>query len=103
MVGIALAEGRIASLDDPIVKYLLELKEGAYGGVTIRQIFEMRSGVDYEKRYDFQHPGVAANNHIAALVRNTTDSLMWHERLGKPMLQAPTSLIRRSIPPFWAG
>jgi CubicO group peptidase (beta-lactamase class C family) len=31
----------------------------------------MRSGVDYEERYDFENPGVAASNHIAALVRNT--------------------------------
>jgi CubicO group peptidase (beta-lactamase class C family) len=32
---------------------------------------EMRSGVDYEERYDFANPGTAASNHIAALVRNT--------------------------------
>ena len=32
---------------------------------------QMRSGVDYEERYDFEHPGRAASNHIAALVKNT--------------------------------
>jgi CubicO group peptidase (beta-lactamase class C family) len=32
---------------------------------------QMRSGVDYEERYDFGNPGRAASNHIAALVRNT--------------------------------
>ena len=31
---------------------------------------QMRSGVDYEERYDFEHPGRAASNHIAALVKN---------------------------------
>lgn len=70
LVGCAVAEGRINSLDDRIETYLPELKGGGYEGVTIRQILQMRSGVDYEERYDFEHPGVAASNHIAALVKN---------------------------------
>lgn len=70
LIGCALAEGRIKSLDDPIDTYLPELKQGGYRGVTIRQILQMRSGVDYEERYDFEHPGTAATNHINALVKN---------------------------------
>ena len=72
LVGQALSEHRIKSLDDPIVAYLPELKEGAYRDVTIRQILEMRSGVDYEERYDFDNPGIAATNHINSLVHNVT-------------------------------
>lgn len=70
LVGAALADGLIASLDDQIVRYLPELKGSGYDGVTIRQILQMRSGVDYEERYDFANPGVAASNHIRALVKN---------------------------------
>jgi CubicO group peptidase (beta-lactamase class C family) len=70
LIGCALAEGRIKSLDDPIDTYLPELKQGGYRSVTIRQILQMRSGVDYEERYDFEHPGTAATNHINALVKN---------------------------------
>lgn len=70
LVGCALAEGRIKSIDDPITAYLPELKGSGYDGATIRNILEMRSGVDYEERYDFAHPGVAARNHIDALVKN---------------------------------
>lgn len=70
MVGFALADGKIASLDDPIDKYLPELKGGGYQGVTIRQILEMKSGVDYEERYDFENPGVAAANHANSLIKN---------------------------------
>lgn len=70
LIGCALGEGRIRSLDDPIETYLPELKQGGYRGVTIRQILQMRSGVDYEERYDFDHPGTAATNHINALVKN---------------------------------
>jgi CubicO group peptidase (beta-lactamase class C family) len=71
LIGCALAENRIDSLDTPITRYLPELKGGGYDGVSIRQIMQMRSGVDYEERYDFENPGTAASNHIAALVRNT--------------------------------
>lgn len=70
LTGIALDEGKIRSLDDPIDAYLPELKGGGYEGVTIRQILQMRSGVLYEERYDFENPGIAASNHIAALVKN---------------------------------
>lgn len=71
MVGCALEEGKIASLDDAITDYLPELASGGYDGVSIRHVMEMRSGVDYQERYDFANPGTAASNHIAALVRNT--------------------------------
>jgi CubicO group peptidase (beta-lactamase class C family) len=71
LIGCALAEKRIESLDTPITDYISELKTGAYDGVSIRHIMQMRSGVEYEERYDFSNPGVAAKNHIVALVRNT--------------------------------
>lgn len=71
LIGCALEEGRIDSLDTPITRYLPDLAGGGYDGASIRQVMQMRSGVDYEERYDFANPGVAASNHIAALVRNT--------------------------------
>ncbi|MFM1886659.1 MAG: hypothetical protein RL026_1816 [Pseudomonadota bacterium] len=70
MVGCALADGLIDSLDTPIVHYLPELKGGGYDGASIRHVMQMRSGVDYEERYDFANPGRAASNHIRALVKN---------------------------------
>ncbi|MBU0557294.1 MAG: beta-lactamase family protein [Alphaproteobacteria bacterium] len=87
LVGIALAEGRIKSLDDRIETYLPELKGGGYEGTTIRQILQMRSGVDYEERYDFANPGIAATNHIDALVKNVArfaDPARTVKRLHKP-------------------
>lgn len=70
LIGCALEEKRIKSVDDPITDYLPELKSGGYNGVSIRQILQMRSGVDYEERYDFGNPGIAARNHEQALVKN---------------------------------
>lgn len=71
LIGCALSDGYIDSLDTPISAYLPELKSGGYDGVSIRHVMQMRSGVDYEERYDFANPGIAASNHIAALVKNT--------------------------------
>lgn len=87
LIGAALADGLIASLDDPITRYLPELKGGGYDGVTIRQILQMRSGVDYEERYDFANPGIAASNHINALVKNVVrfaDAARTIKRKSKP-------------------
>ena len=71
LVGIALGEHKIRSLDDKAGEYVPELKSGGYGDATIRQILQMRSGVDYEERYDFgEHPSLAATIHTKAIVRN---------------------------------
>jgi CubicO group peptidase (beta-lactamase class C family) len=72
LVGLALEQGKIRSIDDRIETYLPELQGGGYEGATIRQILQMRSGVSYEERYDFENPGTAASNHISALVKNVS-------------------------------
>lgn len=72
LVGCALADGSIASLDDAVTTYVPDLAGSAYDGATVRDLLEMRSGVAYDETYDFDRPGPAAMNHIEALVRNTT-------------------------------
>lgn len=70
LVGIAVEEGLIKSIDQDITDYLPELKQGAYEGVTIKQVLEMRSGVDYDESYDFHTMSPASRNHIEALIKN---------------------------------
>jgi len=71
LVGIAVDQGKVASLDDPATKYVPELKGTGYDGVTIRQILQMRSGVDYQERYDFgANPSFAGKLHEQAIVLN---------------------------------
>ena len=71
LIGMALDEGKIASLDDQATKYVPELKGTGYDGATIRQIMGMRSGVDYDERYDFgEHPSFAAKLHEQAIILN---------------------------------
>ncbi|MFD1381865.1 serine hydrolase domain-containing protein [Rhodanobacter aciditrophus] len=70
LIGIAVEDGLIQSIEQDITEYLPELKPGAYNGVTIKQILEMRSGVDYVESYDFHTMSVASKNHIEALIKN---------------------------------
>ncbi|MFS2115303.1 serine hydrolase domain-containing protein [Herbaspirillum frisingense] len=52
LTGVALMQGKIKSLDEPIGHYLKsdELAP-AYAGITIGQLLDMRSGIDVDERY----------------------------------------------------
>ena len=47
LVGIAISEGYIKSLDDPITDYLPELKGQGFDPITIRNLLTMGSGIQY--------------------------------------------------------
>lgn len=51
LIGIALAQGRIERLDDPIRKYLPELASPTFDGVTVEHVLQMSSGVHFDERY----------------------------------------------------
>ncbi len=51
LVGLALADGKIKSLDDPVTNYLPELKGSGYDGVPIKDILQMSSGVRFNEEY----------------------------------------------------
>ena len=71
LVGLALERGEIASLDDPVTGYLPQLAGTGYDGVSLRQVLQMRSGVDYQERYDFgANPSFAGRLHEQAIVLN---------------------------------
>nr|WP_070960401.1 serine hydrolase [Hyphomonas sp. Mor2] len=48
LVGVAVADGKIESVDDPLSKYLPEVVGTAYDGVTIKQALQMSSGIRYD-------------------------------------------------------
>ena len=51
LVGIAVGEGRIGSVDDPITRYVPELAERdpRFGQITLRHLLNMTSGLRYEE------------------------------------------------------
>jgi len=51
LIGAALLDGSIASLDDQVTKYVPALRGGAYEGVSVRNIIQMASGVKWDETY----------------------------------------------------
>lgn len=51
LIGAAIHDGLIKSIDDPIVDYLPRFEGTAYDGVTVRHILQMTSGVAWNETY----------------------------------------------------
>ena len=51
LIGIAIAEGAIASIEEPITKYVPELKSSAYTDVRIKDVLQMSSGARWNEDY----------------------------------------------------
>lgn len=51
LVGMAIRDGHIGGLDDLITDYLPRLKDSAYAGVSVRNLLQMASGVDWNETY----------------------------------------------------
>jgi CubicO group peptidase (beta-lactamase class C family) len=51
LVGVALKDGHIASLADPVTKYVPSLAGSAYDGVAVRDVLTMSSGVRWNETY----------------------------------------------------
>jgi CubicO group peptidase (beta-lactamase class C family) len=59
LVGAALKDGYIKSLDDPVTSYIRELRGSAYDAVNVRQLLTMTSGVKWNEDYTDMNSDVA--------------------------------------------
>ena len=59
LVGAAIQDGRIKSLQTPVTDILPELRGSAYDGVTLRQLLMMSSGVRWSEDYSDPNSDVA--------------------------------------------
>jgi len=65
LVGAALKDGLIKSMDDKVSDYLPDMKGTAYDDVTVRQLLTMTSGVQWNEDYGDPKSDVARfNNHV---------------------------------------
>lgn len=69
MCGIAVDDGYIRSIDDPVTDYLPELKkkDPRWQRLTIRHLLDMRSGLDFDDTYDVNWKGLKNLNAMARL------------------------------------
>jgi CubicO group peptidase (beta-lactamase class C family) len=51
LVGAAMRDGSIKSLDDPVTRYITDLRGSVYDDVTVRQLLTMTSGVRWNEDY----------------------------------------------------
>jgi len=51
LFGIAIHDGLIDSIDDPVTKYLPEFKGTGYDGVTLRHVLTMSTGIHFTEDY----------------------------------------------------
>ena len=59
LVGAAMKDGFIRSLDDPVTRYITGLKGSAYDDVTVKQLLTMTSGVKWDENYTDMNSDVA--------------------------------------------
>jgi CubicO group peptidase (beta-lactamase class C family) len=114
LVGAAMKDGFIRSLDDDVTKYIKELKGSAYEGVSVRQLLTMTSGVKWNEDYTDPKSDVAqmyaqpadpgydmTTSYVRKLPREATPGTKWvyktaetnlvgvlvSEAVGKPLAQ----------------
>lgn len=68
LIGLALSEGKIKSLDDKVTDYLPEMRDSGYADASIRDLLLMRSGVDWLEVYKFDSDTQLTQVHDNSLV-----------------------------------
>ena len=73
LFGTLLAEGEIASLDEPVTRYAPSLRGTAYDGVRIIDVLQMSSGVRFNEDYFDFHSDINRMGRVLALGRSMDD------------------------------
>jgi CubicO group peptidase (beta-lactamase class C family) len=96
LVGAAIHQGLIGGVDDPVCRYLPELRGSAYDGVSLCQLLQMASGVRWNETYTdpasdrrrmldaqvAQQPG-AILRLMASLPRAAAPGTVWNYSTGE--------------------
>ncbi|MDE2435427.1 MAG: serine hydrolase [Sphingomonadales bacterium] len=99
LVGAAIKDGAIRSLDDKVSAYVPDLRGSAYDDVSIRQLLTMSSGVAWNENYEDPNadvakfnnarpdPGVDATvSYMRKLPRAHPPGEVWHYNTGETNL-----------------
>lgn len=80
LIGFALADGSISSLQDPVGDYVPLLRQSGYADVSIQDVLEMSSGIDFNEDYADPQSGINQLGEEIFLGRSTNE---WIARLQK--------------------
>ena len=97
-MGAAIKDGDISNLDDVVTRYIPELRDSAYDGVTVRQLLTMTSGAGWNEYYtDLKadvalfysaavDPGTDATvSYMRKLARDAAPGQKWHYSTGRTL------------------
>jgi len=59
LVGIAVDQGRLGRVEEPVIKYLPELAATGYRDASVENVLQMATGVDYSENYRDSTSGAA--------------------------------------------
>jgi hypothetical protein len=80
LIGFAMADGSISSLQDPVGDYVPLLRQSGYADVSIQDVLEMSSGIDFNEDYADPQSGINQLGEEIFLGRSTNE---WIARLQK--------------------
>lgn len=99
LVGAAIQDGHIKSLDDKVSQYIPDLRGSAYDDVSVRQLLMMSSGVRWNEDYEDPKADVAQFNnakpepgmdatvsYLRKLPRAHPPGTVWHYNTGETNL-----------------
>ena len=89
LVGVALKQDLIASIDDPVTKYIAGLRGGAYDDVSVRNLLEMASGVKWDETYT--DPKSDRRKLLELQLQNKPGAIVAYMK-GLPRVGAPGSI-----------
>lgn len=82
LIGCAIDEGLIKSVDEPITNYIPELAKNGFEEVTIKHLLQMTSGIEYNESY--VNPfGDAASFYYGLNLRKEIEKMKLKSRPGK--------------------
>lgn len=109
LIGIAIEEGHITSLNDPIRKYLPEL-DASFDPVTLADVINMQSGIKFSEGYfnpfgevaKFYY-GTNLKKYVNKLKVNETPGVRWKYKSGNTQLLslALESATQKSLPEYF--
>jgi CubicO group peptidase (beta-lactamase class C family) len=99
LMGAAIRDGAIAGVDDLVTRYIPELRDSAYDGVTLRHLLTMSTGAKWNE--DYGDPGAdvalffsmpvdpgldATVSYMRKLPRDAAPGTRWHYNTGETNL-----------------
>lgn len=109
LIGRALKQGHLQSIKDPVTKYLPSVADQGFDNVTIRNLLNMRSGIEFSESYNNPFSSVAKyyygnklNNYLQDLevTRPAGDTFIYQSGNTQVLSRILTKVTDTSLPAY---